>query len=206
MTASSSEAHAEEPRTKRMRLFGKQENPHAVMRNFHKAWAAYLRGNVVSDHAARIIKNFLLAVLAEGHHHDKIDEVQDTTEADAKVVVGDLSIARVHELLNAQLKVDAQAAEAEGMEKGSRRLIKAMQVTASFWQLPTGAGHHCKIRAQEHCRKKPAEPAATTAASDLPRKTGAVLYRGRWKARYEQWRAEVDNVDLEGPPQGSRYL
>ena len=70
------------------------------MRNFHKAWAAYIRGNVVSDHAALIIKTFLMAVLAEGQRHDKIDELQESPESHAKVDIADLSINRIHQLLN----------------------------------------------------------------------------------------------------------
>ena len=92
-TLSNVDPSAKEATPKRMRLFRKQENPDGVIRNFHKAWAAYIRGNVVSDHASRIIKNFLLAVLAEGQHHDKIDDVQDAKEPDSKLVLGGLTIA-----------------------------------------------------------------------------------------------------------------
>ena len=53
-----------------------------------------------------------------------------------KVELGELSLARVHDLVNTKLRADAKKVEGDDRETGSRRLLKAMEVTASFWQLP----------------------------------------------------------------------
>jgi len=148
----------QEPPRKRQRLSTKVPDPDAQIRNFHKAWAHYIRGNVVSNHASRLVTNFLLAVLAEGRHHDKVDEVDEAAPPDMKVELAELSLARVHQLVNTQIRKDAQKVEKDERETGSRRLLKAMEVTASFWQLPEGR-NKVQITAQQHCMTKKTEEA-----------------------------------------------
>ena len=49
-------------KSKRIRLRGKQsEQGSAAERSYSQAWTTYVRGNVVSEHAARIIKQFMAA-------------------------------------------------------------------------------------------------------------------------------------------------
>ena len=89
--------------------------------------------------------------------------MHDTKEQEANVVLGSLSIAQIYEMLNAQLNLDAKAAEAQDSEKGSRRLIKAMAMTASVWQLPISARRQCQILAKDYCRTMPAESLVASA-------------------------------------------
>ena len=168
----------------------KSPNPDTPIRNFHSAWVTCIRGDIVSDHAARLIKNFLLAVLAEGRHHDKIDEVEKAAPPDMQVELAELSLARVHQLVNTQIHKDARKVEKDDRETGSRRLLRAMEVTASFWQLPENR-NKVQIPAQQHCLTKQAEdkqPGAEERAAKL-KKAGAALYKGRWQDRYQRWRA-----------------
>ena len=194
------EGRVSERPTKRLR---KKQSIGGVSRNFHTAWSSYIRGNVVSDHSARIIKNFLLAVLAEGRHHDKIDEMHDTKEEEERSVLGNLTIDKIHQILNAQLKLDKDAKDSDNTEKGSRRLINAMEKTASFWQLPKDVKGQCRLLAKDYCKTMPTESSAPIAARKESTKKSAVLYKGSWKSRYKQWRTEVSSS--EKPPYDEQW-
>ena len=65
----------------RRRLTGKQPCPEEFQhrRSFRRSWRHYISGHVVSQYATRIIRYLLMAVAAEGHHHDKADDLE--TEA-----------------------------------------------------------------------------------------------------------------------------
>ena len=127
-------------------------------------------GNVVSVHAAHLIKNFLLAVLSEGQHHDKADDVNDeAAQADMNVELAELIIAQIHRLLNAQIRSDAKRAEGYEKDTGSRQLLKAMEVTADFWELPQQHSGQARIRADFHLMYRK-EDAAEHAAKNVARK------------------------------------
>ena len=71
---------------------------HTAIRSFRRAWRQYLEGGIVSDHAAKIIKNFLLAVLAEGRHQDDRED-KDAQDLEPEVPLSATSPERIHELI-----------------------------------------------------------------------------------------------------------
>ena len=80
-----SRAQALEQKTKikRRRLIGKQE---VTSINWKQAWAEYIREDVVSKHAARIIQTFLVNSLSgSGNIHSTDDDNVDDSGADADI-------------------------------------------------------------------------------------------------------------------------
>ena len=65
----------------RRRLTGKQSCPDEFQhrRSFRRSWRNYLSDHVVSQYATRLIRNILMSVAAEGHHHDKADDLETET-------------------------------------------------------------------------------------------------------------------------------
>jgi hypothetical protein len=75
----------------------------ATARSFRRSWRHYIDGNIVSDHAAKIIKNFLLAVFAEGRQQDDSDEEnQHAAEPSAPLQV--TTPARIKELIESNAR------------------------------------------------------------------------------------------------------
>ena len=101
-----------------------------------------------------------MAVLAEGRSDDKLDDEEECQQQEAQPIDGDLTITLIHEMLNTKLKKDHKEAKNENKDKGSRRLINAMALTAIVWELPKVREQHCLIRAKDHCKTKPAESTA----------------------------------------------
>jgi len=68
------------------------------VRDWRVSWRTYLAGNIVSDHAARIIKNVLLGTLAEGRRDDDSDG--EEVDKNNDVSIGhSTSTERIHELI-----------------------------------------------------------------------------------------------------------
>ena len=113
---------------RRTRLTRKQSS--SEVRNMRQAWKTYVRGHIVSRHAARIIQNFLMAVCAQGRNHDKEDE-QDVEKAQQveEMPLGTVTVDRVHEIIDRNMS----AQSAEDLDGLSKRLAATVKLGKSLW-------------------------------------------------------------------------
>ena len=140
----------------RRRLRGKTVDPSKSC-DYALAWSMYVRGNVVTEHAARLIKHILATCCGKSSTRDgdaelEDDVVQKVRELPANV----LPLARVHAILDNMSKANADGARKSksGKAKGndedneemeepededekalrqSANVNNAMQVTAEMW-------------------------------------------------------------------------
>ena len=96
-----------------------------------QACAEYIRGDVVSKHAARIIQTFLVSIVggSENSHSADNDDVDDS-DVDADIPPLTFSKEGARALLNRQL-----TAEAQTIRKSSYRdqYSRAMQISSCLW-------------------------------------------------------------------------
>ena len=119
---------------RRVRLYQKQ--PAHEARNFRLAWKTYVRGRVVSRHAAKIIQNFLMAVCAQGRNHDKEDDDDaDTTHNVDEEPVGTVTVNRIHDIIDHNLS----AQSTEELDGLSKRVAATVKLGKSLW---TSGGVH----------------------------------------------------------------
>ena len=128
---------------KRRRLTQKREDPGAGPRSYEAAWSWYVRGNIVSRHAQRIITQFLAASCSKSTSEDprQQEEAQVLAE-NLHVMNSDVSLTRVHNVLS-QIVARAHASEkaaADGEANADERLLKfsaqiqtAVRVGSELW-------------------------------------------------------------------------
>ena len=133
----------------RHRLRGKQ-SPHKLMqprRSFSEAWRNYIRGNVVSRHAQRIIVQFMAAHCETTSRNENPEEdVNGTNSCPTNVPNNVLPLARVHHILDhmasptettpAQPKAgEENGSDGEDMQEmpRSEQVTNALKVTARLW-------------------------------------------------------------------------
>ena len=100
------------PSVKRRRLQGKQD-PEERQGSHAKSWAEYIRGNVLSNHAARLITNFLTATMARSAveaRHDESESEEDIDYDDDEHQYQP-ALDTVHAIINSNLEVSAKATE-----------------------------------------------------------------------------------------------
>ena len=137
----------------RHRLWGKQ-SPHKMIqprRSFSEAWRNYIRGNVVSRHAQRIIVQFMAANCGKtSRTEDPEEDVNGTNSCPTNVPSIVLPLARVHHILDhmpsptettpAQPKAgEENGSDDEDMQEMSRseQVTNALKVTARLWSRST---------------------------------------------------------------------
>ena len=124
------------------------------IRSYAQAWSNYVRGNIVSKHAARLITQFMAACCGTSSRND--DMAEPTQRGTEGLPDNSVSLGRVHRLLDSLSLKDAKAArcvqsssakdadvdedsgkEAEkANEKALHRtqqMKTALQVTAALW-------------------------------------------------------------------------
>ena len=112
-------------------------------RSYAAAWSWYVRGNIVSRHALRIIVQFMAACCGKSKTGDKQDEVEAMEEhMQTPLEPNTVPLARVHAILDhmSSQEVPRMAADKECDESETAKLLKqssqiksAVQVTASLW-------------------------------------------------------------------------
>ena len=141
-------------KAKKRRLRGKQRPADAPNRSVAMAWRTYIRGNVVTRHAARIITQFMAACCGSSTRQDGEDVQEQGDQTRADIPNNFLPLSRVHALLDhmsaaevaekkrkpraktlqeaidqvdAEVDVDAEALRQSGV------INNAMQLTARLW-------------------------------------------------------------------------
>ena len=97
------------------------------------SWGSYIRGNVVSEHACRIITNFLTATMARtaADGDSSEDEADDPHDDDVPPLCP--SAEDVTALLNA-----SYASEVGIISKNERERNQALQRSRCVWRRPGG--------------------------------------------------------------------
>eukprot|EP00973_Karenia_brevis_P073538 10218027-Karenia_brevis.AAC.1 len=84
-----------------LRCFGKQPTTQHFLRRFSTTWSWYVRGNVVSEHSARLIKQSMAACCRKTtKNEDTLDEDAQDTPPQQNLPESDLALARVHAILD----------------------------------------------------------------------------------------------------------
>lgn len=103
--------------------------PRTVKRSHALSWSSYIGGNVVSQHACRLIKNFVSVSMAEACPKDPEGEDGNASSSDAELFknhAGDLDL--VHDTLKAIAAYDEQR-----QAPASERHAHTMQLGCDLW-------------------------------------------------------------------------
>ena len=150
-------------------------------RSYAASWAWYVRGNVVSRHAAKIIVQFMAA--CSGSSKRTEDKYEDAKEdASAKVLPNsDLALQRVHDILDRMSAADVQNGrkakaskdeeqeisednmDAKALEQSSQ-INDAMKLTAKLWSRTQQSWPHDNLDVRTSTLKASPELAAHKAA------------------------------------------
>ena len=109
------------------------------------SWARYIRGNVVSDHAARIIRRFLSLTLARrcgDNAHDSDDDATsqiDEVEGHCAEAVK-LDLDEAHRILQVKEESEEMNAAGEKVDKDKAKQSRGSKKSDSHWPLKPNAG------------------------------------------------------------------
>ena len=129
---------------RRKRTKGKAA-PEEAVASWANSWARYIRGNVVSDHAARLIRRFLSLTLArrcgdnaQNSDDDAMSEKEGMEGNGAEAVK--ISLDDAHEIL--RITADKEEEDAAGDEgsKGTSNRRKGSKQKQSHWSQKPNAG------------------------------------------------------------------
>ena len=142
---------------KRVRLRSKTVDETQPQRSYAMAWSTYIRGNVVTRHAARLITQFMAACCGTTKNHDNEDEPDEGPGKHHNIPDNTLPLERVHNILDRMSAMESRAPKAktrkrseeeeeekkeveeDDFEAASRALQQsevvstAMQMTARLW-------------------------------------------------------------------------
>ena len=119
-------------------------------RSFAVAWSQYIRGNVVSTSACRIIVQFMAANCGRSRRDEDDSKIHGDTATNQHVPDADMAVQRIHGIIDrmstAEVKVGTQKAAAGANEPGdvdheadacalqqSSQINDAMKLTAKLW-------------------------------------------------------------------------
>ena len=133
---SRAEALQRQGKVKRRRLIGKKDG---TPMNWQQAWDEYIRGNVVSKHAARLIQTFLVMTFAGSDNTPSADDdAVDDSDVEGDIPALTFSKEDARALLNRQLAGETQPSGTllgSTMRKSSHRdqYNRAMQISSCLW-------------------------------------------------------------------------
>ena len=136
-------AEADSPPVKRRRLVGKQRPRGQAPRSFTAAWKWYVRGNIVSRHAARLITQFMAACCGKSTTRDHMEADPDThADGTAPNTSNTIPLSRVHAVLDRATRFDGTGAtgthDESGTEDEQLRLSEhvrcSLSVTDDLWR------------------------------------------------------------------------
>ena len=149
-------ASQESPNKRRVRLRSKTVDETQPQRSYAMAWRTYIRGHVVTRHAARLITQFMAACCGTTKSHDNEEEPNEGPGIQHNIPNNTLPLERVHNILDRMSAMEPRAPKAKKRKKSeeeeekkeveeddyeaaSRALQQsevvstAMQVTARLW-------------------------------------------------------------------------
>ena len=120
---------------KRRRIKG----PAFPRRSYASSWTEYVRGNVVSQHAARIITQFQAACCGRSKTRDDVEPTAETSGSNFVPQGNDVPLARVHAVLdglaqNKPNRHDEGAAEDDDCQKPSSVVQDSLQLASKLWE------------------------------------------------------------------------
>ena len=118
--------------------------PEEAVASWAGSWARYIRGNIVSDHAARLIRRFLSLTLARrcGDNAQKSDDDAMSEKGDMEgngAEAVKISLDDAHEILRLKADEEEDAAGDEG-SKDTSNGRKASKKKQSHWSRKPNAG------------------------------------------------------------------
>ena len=198
-------------RRTRLAISARSGDPRATpawaTRSYYRAWRHYIRGNIVSDYGAQIIKNFLLVMAGAGkveHEEDELNGGRVRRED-----LGDpgmrLGVAEIRTLL--QATPQSVTAVDEKQNAITNRINSAMAVVRRLLQ-PSDKVEDVVVsderRASNH-RELPRAQAKGKAKAKAAPQDGRVIrveiYRRNWKKTYAAWEKRLrETTAKDGKP------
>jgi hypothetical protein len=177
-------------------------------RSYDEAWRRYLRGNVVSEHSARLIRNFLQIMAGTGKHND--EEELDGTSQRRRQDFGDAgrrcTVQDVHDLLKPEeAKKKRKAGDDDGDAKAknyiSERVERDFEMVERLDVLVQKASATRSLTsattpAIEHNRPLPvaSPPAAAKKAAAAGKKKKPAIYTYNYRQAYATWKQDLDTA------------
>jgi len=185
----------------RKRMRGKTASEASVdveeVRDWRLSWRTYLAGNIVSDHAARIIKNFLLGTLAEGRHHEDSDG-EDAEKLDVISLGQPTSTERIHELIRSSATDVANDVSGKVFSSKMQAAMRSVCRMLTHMHKPQ---LEPRVNASEHIvsiNQKPPAKRSKTAPTNVAHASVCTFYDIDFEARLTAFRESLQNS--EEPP------
>ena len=186
------------------------------------AWRTYIRGHVVTRHAARLITQFMAACCGTTKNHDNEDEPNEGFGKQHNIPNNTLPLERVHNILDRMSAMESRAPKAKKRKKSeeeeekkeveeddyeaaSRALQQsevvstAMQMTARLWsrtaqQWPDDAPPetHASLDVTSATASAATKRRLTKKKSQRPKKVQTAAYIAWKETDVQQWLANLD--------------
>jgi len=179
-------------------------------RSYDEAWRRYIRGNVVSVHGARLIRNFLQIMQGTGKHND--EEELDGTSHRRRADFGDagrrFTVGDVHDLLKPETAATKQRKKATDDEKAkpknyiSERIDKDFEMVERLDQLvqkasSTACASSVDNPAAVYNRPLPGSSPAVVAqkpAGAAKKTKKPEIYTYNYRQAYLKWRSVLEKA------------
>ena len=102
-------ASQESPNKRRLRLRSKTADETQPQRSYAMAWRTYIRGHVVTRHAARLITQFMAACCGTTKSHDNEEEPNEGPGIQDNIPNNILPLERVHNILDRMSAMESRA-------------------------------------------------------------------------------------------------
>jgi hypothetical protein len=164
----------------------------AIEPSFRRAWKEYIPR--VPPNSIRQIRNFMLAVVAEGRNPTRDDTAVDGASR-GKPVLCKLDLDKVNALSQASVATDAEKFDHTNFAKVMHRTRDtAMKLSEESKQNSQNSGDMV-YPAWRHCLEKPdIVPDALRESNVRDTKAAVETYRQAWKDAYETWEQTVFSI------------
>ena len=180
------------------RVTGKR-TPAGQQRSYAAAWRSYIKGNIVSNHAARLIRSFVTTMMGTGKvEADSDDEGVLRKRGPLGTPGSKLSAEQVQNAISVEQQAEARG-EVEETQFASR-MRGAMRVVAKLLaDKSTENAGGLALRAHSYCRplpgaqtKKTPDGSRVVAERIAQQKVAsAQIYKTNWVQGYKAWRKKV---------------
>ena len=169
-----------------------------MYRNFRDAWKLYIKGNVVSLHAVRIIKNFLMACLANGRNvHD--DKTEQAAQAGLLPKSGTLTLPDVHRLLERIAHYNVNVSDDNVISKRLTAALAAVRRGTS--RTTAGAEGNAQSMSEHVYALEHFASVGNEAEQHSPvfndRTSDAQIYVTHWKQRSTEFRWSLETAEQQ---------
>ena len=177
----------------------------AITRSHRRSWRNYIDGHIVSDHASRIIKNFLLAVLAEGRHKDD-GEDEGQEKSGPEIPIAGTTVDRIHDLIQSsaqQVENDVTGKAFTGRMQTAMRSVMKMLDKVHLGRSAVQEFSETHVMALSQTARGQNSKEQSAAAQ---REASIELYSSDFAERYMNWRGMLRNDRKTPTPEQWRIL